>query len=146
MKRILLALALAASAAPALAQVGVSLNIGEPGFFGQVDIGQAPPPQVIYSQPTIVEQGAPPGLPIYLHVPAGYAKHWRDHCREYDACGRRVYFVRDDWYQKVYVPHYHQNHEFYEQQRHGIEEHEHAHDWHHEEGHHDEGHRDNDHR
>ncbi len=48
--------------------------------------------------------------PLYLHVPAGYERHWREHCGEYNACGRRVYFVRHDWYQNVYVPRYQREH------------------------------------
>ena len=47
--------------------------------------------------------------PIYLHVPPGHEKKWRKHCREYDACGRPVYFVQDNWYNDVYVPHYQKN-------------------------------------
>src|SRR5579871_5511299 len=83
--------------------IGVSVNLGEPGFFGQIDIGNAPPPQVVYPQAVIVEPApeyaqAPP---IYLHVPAGYERHWREHCHEYHACNRRVLFVRDDWYQNT---------------------------------------------
>jgi hypothetical protein len=108
MKRLLLAAVLAAAAVPAFAQVGVSVNIGEPGFYGQIDIGGAPPPQVLYPQPVVIQQGVVGGEPVYLHVPAGYAKHWRKHCAAYNACGRPVYFVRDDWYNKQYVPYYHQ--------------------------------------
>lgn len=65
------------------------------------------PPPVIYAQPVIV--AAAPGYvvaPIYLHVPPGYERHWAAHCAEYHACARRVYFVRDDWYNRVYVPRY----------------------------------------
>ncbi|WP_373020259.1 hypothetical protein [Thiomicrorhabdus sp.] len=48
--------------------------------------------------------------PLYLHVPPGHIKHWRMHCREYNACGRRVFFVDDNWYNHEYVPHYQQRH------------------------------------
>jgi hypothetical protein len=41
--------------------------------------------------------------PIYLHVPPGHEKHWRQHCAEYHACGRRVYFVQDHWYRNESV-------------------------------------------
>ena len=44
--------------------------------------------------------------PIYLHVPPGHAKHWRRHCGEYNACGERVFFVQDGWYNREYVPRY----------------------------------------
>ena len=111
MKSILLGTAFALALAPSLgvaADVGVSINIGEPGFFGQVNIGNVPPAAMIYSRPVLVERApeysdAPP---IYLHVPPGHERHWDRHCREYNACGRRVYFVRDDWYQNEYVPRY----------------------------------------
>jgi hypothetical protein len=36
----------------------------------------------------------------------GYEKHWERHCSEYNACGRPVYFVRDEWYRNRFVPHY----------------------------------------
>ncbi len=36
----------------------------------------------------------------------GHEKHWRKHCAQYNACGRPVYFVRDDWYNNEYVPRY----------------------------------------
>ena len=103
----------AAVAMPAMAQVGVSVNVGEPGFFGQIDIGQAPPPAVIYPQPVVI-QPAPGyvGGPLYLHVPPGHERHWAEHCAQYNACGRPVYFVRDDWYQREYVPRYHHEHGF----------------------------------
>lgn len=56
---IAVALALAAITTPALAaDVDVSVTIGQPGFYGRIDIGDYPYPQprVIYSQPRIVER------------------------------------------------------------------------------------------
>lgn len=109
MKRMLFASALAALAAPTLAaDVGVSVSIGQPGFYGQIDIGNYPRPQVIYAEPVIIQQ-VPVGVvrqPVYLHVPPGHAKNWSKHCYRYDACGRPVYFVQDRWYNEVYVPRY----------------------------------------
>ncbi len=113
MKRYLtLTLLLLATIVPATAQTGVSVNIGQPGFYGRIDIGNVPAPQVIYPQPIIVQQVhvAQPPQPIYLRVPPGHAKKWSKHCQKYDACNRPVYFVRDDWYNNVYVPHYQQAH------------------------------------
>ncbi|MGH8505978.1 MAG: hypothetical protein ACRETM_08430 [Stenotrophobium sp.] len=110
MKRLLFAAILTAVAVPAFAQVGVSVNIGEPGFYGQINIGDAPPPQVIYAQPVLIQREAVVGAPIYLRVPPGYQKHWRKHCAQYNACGRPVYFVRDDWYNTRYVPYYREHH------------------------------------
>lgn len=118
MKRFLLTLSLlAASSQLMAADVGVSVSIGQPGFYGHIDIGDTRP-QVIYARPVIIER-APAVVvqePLYLRVPPGHAKHWRDHCREYDACGRQVYFVRDTWYNNVYVPHYREQHGEYEHQ------------------------------
>ena len=44
--------------------------------------------------------------PVYLHVPPGHEKHWEKHCAAYGACGQPVLFVRDAWYNDVYVPAY----------------------------------------
>lgn len=109
--------ALAAIALPAFAD-GVSISVGQPGFYGRVDIGDYyPAPQLIYSQPLIV-QPVPYGVamppPMYLHVPPGHAKHWDKHCYEYGACGRPVYFVQDSWYQNVYVPRYRERVGYYD--------------------------------
>jgi hypothetical protein len=117
--------------------VGVSITVGQPGFFGQVNIGNFPQPQLVYPQPVVVQQ-APQFIsapPIYLHVPPGHEKHWSKHCAQYNACGRRVYFVRDDWYNNQYVPRY----------QHERDDQDHAEGHGHGEGHdkghgHDEGH------
>ena len=107
MRKIYLALMLAAAAAPALAaDVGVSVSVNQPGVYGRIDIGQAPvPPVVVYRQPMIIAPApvavqAPP--PIYLHVPPGHSRNWRRYCGRYNACGQPVYFVREDWYQRHY--------------------------------------------
>jgi hypothetical protein len=90
------------------ANVGVSISAGEPGFYGRIDIGNAPQPQLIYPRPVVIRPA--PGYvveePLYLHVPPGHEKHWNKHCAKYNACGRPVYFVRDKWYNDVYVPHH----------------------------------------
>ena len=109
MKRFLIAAAIAAAATPALAQnVGMSVTVGQPGFYGRIDIGNFPQPMVIYPQPVIIQQ-TPVAVyqqPIYLHVPPGHAKDWRKHCARYNACGQPVYFVQESWYNNVYVPRY----------------------------------------
>lgn len=113
MKRFLIAAAIAATTitTPALAaDVGVSVNIGQPGFYGRLDIGDFPQPQVIYRQPMVIERVPMNRPPIYLRVPPGHAKHWSKHCREYNACGERVYFVQDNWYNREYVPRYQEQH------------------------------------
>lgn len=114
MKRLLIVAALAATTiiTPALAaDVGVSVSVGQPGFYGQIDIGNYPQPQVIYQQPMIIERVIiEERPPIYLRVPPGHAKHWRKHCHEYNACGERVFFVQDSWYQREYAPRYREQH------------------------------------
>jgi hypothetical protein len=96
---------------PARASIAGSVSIGEPGFYGQLDIGNFPQPQVIYRQPIIIEPVLMDRPPIYLHVPPGHAKHWRRHCGEYNACGERVFFVQDGWYNREYVPRYQGEHQ-----------------------------------
>jgi len=113
MKHFLIAAAVAAATitTPALAaDVGVSISIGQPGFYGRLDIGDYPQPQVIYRQPMAIERVPMDRPPIYLRVPPGHAKHWRKHCREYNACGERVFFVQDNWYNREYAPRYQEQH------------------------------------
>jgi len=92
--------------------VGVSVQVGQPGFYGRIDIGNAPRPMLLYPEPILV-QPAPVAIarqPIYLHVPPGHAKDWSKHCYKYSACGQPVYFVQDHWYENVYVPQYRSAH------------------------------------
>lgn len=114
MKRFLFGAALAtmmASSALA-ADVGVSVNIGQPGFYGRIDIGNAPPPRLIYAEPMIIQRPTVvyERQPIYLRVPPGHEKHWDKNCRKYNACGQQVYFVQDSWYRNDYAPAYRASH------------------------------------
>ena len=122
MKRFVFVAAVAAVTAQALAaDVGVSVQVGEPGFYGRIDIGNFPQPQLIYQEPALIQR-VPVGVvrePIYLHVPPGHEKNWRKHCRQYDACGQPVYFVHDDWYQHEYVPRYRESDGDEHWERHG---------------------------
>lgn len=91
------------------AEVGVSVSIGQPGFYGQLDIGDYyPRPQLVYAEPRVVyvEPAYRYAQPIYLRVPPGHIQHWDRNCRGYGACGRPVYFVQDTWYSNVYAPRY----------------------------------------
>ncbi|MET0379140.1 MAG: hypothetical protein ABW049_09140 [Spongiibacteraceae bacterium] len=99
-----------ASSASFAADVGVSVSIGQPGFYGQIDIGDYPQPRVIYREPRIIERVSVERAPVYMRVPPGHAKHWDKHCYEYRACNQRVYFVKDDWYEREYVPRYQERH------------------------------------
>jgi hypothetical protein len=77
--------------------VGVSVSVNQPGFYGRVDIGNTQP-QVIYPQPVIIQQTpvAVVQRPIYLRVPPGHERNWAKHCYQYRACGQPVYFVRQE--------------------------------------------------
>ena len=88
------------------ADLGVSVNIGHPGFYGRLDIGGYPPPPLIYAEPIVVQRIHSPRPPIYLRVPPGHAKHWHKYCHRYNACGVPVYFVEDHWYTHEYAPLY----------------------------------------
>jgi hypothetical protein len=112
MKRLLFAATLAVATIPAhAADVGVSVSIGQPGFYGQIDIGGGyPPPRVLYREPRVIERVPMYRQPIYLRVPPGHARNWSRHCSEYNACDERVYFVSNNWYQNEYVPHYQEHH------------------------------------
>ena len=111
--KVLVLAAAAAVVAPAFAAgVGVSVTVGQPGFYGRIDIGTFPQPVVIYPQPVVVYPAVGPvPRPIYLHVPPGHARDWRKHCAKYQACGQPVYFVQETWYHDVYLPHYRERYE-----------------------------------
>ena len=103
MKKIftVLAIALLAGAAQA-ADVGVSIQVGQPGFYGRIDIGQTAPPPVVLAEPVWVQRRPVHVEPVYMRIPPGHQKHWDKHCAKYNACGVPVYFVREDWYQERY--------------------------------------------
>jgi hypothetical protein len=107
--------ALSSATTALAAEVGVAVNVAVPGVYGQISVGGgAPAPELIVARPTIavpvrVVVPGPPPEPLYLHVPPGHELHWREHCHEYNACNRPVYFVSDHWYHNVYSP-YHVSH------------------------------------
>ena len=113
MQRALFIVVLAALAAPASGtDVGVSVSVGQPGFYGRLDLNNYPQPMLVYPEPVVI-QPVPVGVvrqPVYLHVPPGHARDWRKHCGKYNACGRPVYFVQENWYNTVYVPQYRDRH------------------------------------
>lgn len=111
---------LAIFGAIAQTSVGVSIGINQPGVYGRIDIGNYPPPLVINPQPVIIMQ-SPVVEPLYLYVPPGHQKHWDRHCREYRACDRPVYFVREEWVRDRY-----EERRRYESE--GEDEHDHDHD------------------
>ncbi|MDP3293111.1 MAG: hypothetical protein Q8M37_00050 [Nevskia sp.] len=128
LKTMLAAALLLTAAVPAIAaDVGVSINIGQPGFYGRIDIGDYPQPRVIYAQPVIIERRQVVEQPVYVRVPPNYRKDWKRYCGRYDACSRPVYFVDNGWYNEVYVPKYRERHG---SQGHGNDNRGHDHDDH----------------
>ncbi|MFC0254044.1 hypothetical protein [Massilia consociata] len=146
MKALILGAALAASLAaasfPALAQTNVSISVGQPGFYGRIDIGDFGPPPVYVREPVIIERHHHyRAEPVYLRVPPGHRKNWKKHCRKYGACGQPVMFVQDRWYSDVYVPRYRERHVYHV--RHERDRHDRYDDRHDDRGHgrgHDKGH------
>jgi hypothetical protein len=104
MKKLLVAALTMGAIGSAMAQpsVGLSIGINEPGVYGQVDIGNLPAPALVAPQPVIIAPGAVSASPAYLYVPVAEQHNWRRYCRKYDACGKPVYFVREDWVRERY--------------------------------------------
>jgi hypothetical protein len=110
MKLFLIAFAVATMSASAVA-ADITVNIGQPGYYGRIDLGNGyPQPQVIYAEPRIITRGPQLMAPVYLRVPPGHRKNWKNDCRRYNACGERVFFVQDNWYQRDYAPRYQKQH------------------------------------
>lgn len=112
MKRILWVTAFAVlfSTPSQAADVGVSISLGQPGFYGQIELGDFPRPQLVYSEPRYIERIVHHRAPVYLRVPPRHIRHWNKYCHRYQACGARVYFVKDDWYEREYIPRYKEKH------------------------------------
>jgi hypothetical protein len=109
----LLAVLLAGATTPTparAADLGVSVTVGQPGFYGRIDLGDYPQPQLLYQEPRMIQPGPSSRAPVYMHVPPGHARNWRKHCADYNACDERVYFVREGWYNNQYVPRYQEMH------------------------------------
>ena len=95
---------LASGAANAQTNVGVSIDINQPGVYGRVVMGNYPQPVLVSPQPVIIVQQpvAVVRQPIYMYVPPGHQKNWGKHCSRYNACGQPVYFVQEQWVQERY--------------------------------------------
>ncbi|MGZ3445546.1 MAG: hypothetical protein ACXWLG_08665 [Myxococcaceae bacterium] len=104
--RLLITTALLVSASARATDVNASVSVGSADFYGRIEIGTAAKPPVVSPIPVVVTPAtvAVERPPIYLRVPPGHAKHWSKHCREYGACGERVFFVEERWYNEVYLP------------------------------------------
>jgi hypothetical protein len=67
-----MAIAVAAIALPlpTLAAVGVTITLGEPNFYGRIDLGRMAPPPIIRDYPVQLRRG-PRGIllePLYVRV------------------------------------------------------------------------------
>lgn len=96
--------------------LGVSVVVdGEikPGVYGRIELGNVSHPQLVYSEPRVivVDEKYRRYKPVYLHVPPGHAKHWDKHCHKYDACNRKVYFVKSAEYSPSYRHDDHDDHD-----------------------------------
>ena len=94
------ALAAALACGTAGAQAYVNATVGgelAPGVYGRINIGNAPPPPLLYAQPVVIQPPAVvvPRSPIYMYVPPGHAKNWSKHCARYNACAQPVYFEKE---------------------------------------------------
>jgi hypothetical protein len=68
MTKILSAVLFGMCAGPAFAgDVGVSISLGEPGFYGKIEIGNFPQPQLIYPQPVVIQRA-----PEFVSAPPIY--------------------------------------------------------------------------
>ena len=97
------------SALVSASDFGLSRNIDQSGFYGQINLDDNyPSPQVVYPQPVLVREarGREHQSPVYLHVPSHHSGNWHQHCHRYQACNQSVYFVRENWYNDVYAPQY----------------------------------------
>ena len=94
----------AVGSAHAQTNVGISIGINQPGVYGRINIGNLPPPPLVYAQPVLI---APPPVvvqraPIYLYVPPTHQQNWARYCSRYSACGQPVYFVEERWVRERY--------------------------------------------
>lgn len=68
-----------------------------PGIYGRIEVRGAPP-AVIYNQPTLASGllSAASAKPVYLYVPPGQVRKWKQNCARWAACEQPVLFVRVD--------------------------------------------------
>jgi len=103
-KLLVIALALGAvGSAMAQPSVGLSIGINQPGVYGQINIGNLPAPALVAPRPVVIAPAAVSAPPAYLYVPLAEQRNWRRYCGKYEACGRPVYFVREDWVRDRYA-------------------------------------------
>jgi hypothetical protein len=99
---LLAAFALLSALAPAAAQQDNAyrnVTAGgplRPGVYGRIEVRGGTPPPVIYAAPQVAEQGVTPPRrqPVYLYVPPGQVRKWKQNCAKWSACEEPVLFVR----------------------------------------------------
>lgn len=110
---LMIPLAAGLAAPPAEAQVGLTIQLGDPRYNGRLDVRDGwgwgaglPTDALLLPRPVTVNRGwrDRPPAPLVLRVPPGHAKKWKKHCHRYGACDVPVVFVRDDWYRDVSIP------------------------------------------
>lgn len=70
-----------------------------PGVYGRIEVrGNAAPPPVIYPQPVLASSPIErvQRQPVYLYVPPGQVRKWKQNCARWSACDEPVLFVRMD--------------------------------------------------
>src|SRR5688500_4083719 len=72
--RHLFLLTLLASSSAMATDVSVSVTVGDPSFYGRIEIGSYPQPRLLFPQAIVIQAG-PVGVvraPMYLRVPPGH--------------------------------------------------------------------------
>ena len=88
------------------AQPYINVSVGgaiAPGVYGQIAIGNNPPPPVVNPQPVTIGPAVYGAAPVYFYVPVAHQRDWARYCGNYHACGRPVHFVqleeRNRWWE-----------------------------------------------
>ncbi|MDF3030144.1 MAG: hypothetical protein K0R03_702 [Moraxellaceae bacterium] len=73
---------------------------------GAVDVRNFSRPELVSPHPIIVRFLSAQMLAraLYLHVPQSHRTKWEGWCHHYQACGHPVYFVTEQWFERVYRP------------------------------------------
>lgn len=112
MKRFLIAATLAAAALsaslPATAQVSVS--IGQPGFYGRLDIGGFPTPALLFPEPVMIQRVPSGRPPLYLRVPPAMPGIGAGIAIVTARVASAFISFQDNWYRQEYAPRYRERH------------------------------------
>lgn len=70
----------------------------KPGVYGRIVVKGDIAPPVIYREPVVANGavGEVRGEPVYLYVPPGQVRKWKQNCARWSACDAPVLFVRVD--------------------------------------------------